>query len=188
MKNLKYLIKVPKAISAIYCDDRQILFVQKNEKINLVHLKLKLLFLNNDTLYVTDKEFFPLSNKEKKRLKSLRGLTFSQIIKSFHQVSYSFFKKLKLIGVSYKVFSKTIRHLNLIEFKLGYSHSIFIKPTKDVSIICYKSNILFIQSNSYHKLAQTAAVVRNYKVPEIYKGKGILYQNETIKLKQGKKI
>ena len=99
-----------------------------------------------------------------------------------------YFKKLKLIGVSYKVFDKTLTNLNLIEFKLGYSHSIFLKHYKDVSVICYKSNILFVQSNSYNKLSQVSAMIRNYKIPEVYKGKGILYQNETIKLKQGKKI
>lgn len=188
MKNLKYLIKVPKTISAVYCDNRKVLFVKKEKKTSLIHLKLKLIFLNDNTLYVTDKRFFSPSNKEKKSLKSLRGFTFSKIIKNFYQISYTFFKKLKLIGVSYKAFNKNLTNLNLIEFKLGYSHSIFLKPSKDVSVICYKSNILFVQSNSYNKLSEIAAIIRNYKVPEIYKGKGILYQNETIKLKQGKKI
>jgi large subunit ribosomal protein L6 len=188
MKNLKYLIKVPKTISVVYCANRRVIFIKKNDKTSLIRLKLKLLFLNNNTLYVTDKKFFSFSNIEKKNLKSLRGFTFSQIVKSFHKVSYTFFKKLKLIGVSYKVFDKTLTNLNLIEFKLGYSHSIFLRPSKDVSVICYKSNILFVQSNSYNKLSEVAAMIRNYKIPEVYKGKGILYQNETVKLKQGKKI
>ena len=134
------------------------------------------------------KSFFLFQIKKKKNLNSLRGFTFSKIIKSFYQVSYTFFKKLKLIGVSYKVFNKTLTNLNLIEFKLGYSHSIFLKSPKNVSVISYKSNILFVQSDSYDKLSEVAALIKNYKMPEVYKGKGILYQNETIKLKQGKKI
>ena len=93
-----------------------------------------------------------------------------------------------MIGVSYKAFNRSLTNLSLIEFKLGYSHSIFLKPSRNVSVICYKSNILFVQSNSYNKLSEIAAVIRNYKMPEVYKGKGILYQNESIKLKQGKKI
>ena len=118
MKNLKYLIKVPKTISAIYCDNRKVLLVKKDEKTSLIRLKLKLLFLNDNTLYVTDKKFFSSSNKEKKNLKSLRGFTFSEIIKNFYRISYTFFKKLKLIGVSYKAFNRSLTNLSLIEFKL----------------------------------------------------------------------
>lgn len=187
MKNLKYLIKLPKTISLIYCPKRQILIVKNNKKIKIIHLKLKLLFINSDTLYVTDKRFFVYSNVEKKILKSLRGFTFSQIIKNIYQVLHISFKKLKLVGVSYKVYNKKLKNFDIIEFKLGYSHSIYLKPAKNVSVVCYKSNILFIQGNSF-EISQQASIIKSYKTPEVYKGKGILYQNETVKLKQGKKI
>lgn len=187
MKNLKYLIKIPETISLIYCSKRQILIIRTANKTKIIRLKLKLLFINKDTLYVTDKRFFVYSNAEKKILKSLRGFTFSQIVKNLYQVQHTFFKKLKLVGVSYKVFNKKLKDFNIIEFKLGYSHSIFLKPTKNVSVVCYKSNTLFIQGN-FFDVAQYASIIKSYKIPEVYKGKGILYQNETIKLKQGKKI
>ena len=117
----------------------------------------------------------------------MRGFTFSQIIKNIYQVLHISFKKLKLVGVSYKVYNKKLKNFDIIEFKLGYSHSIYLKPAKNVSVVCYKSNILFIQGNSF-EISQQASIIKSYKTPEVYKGKGILYQNETVKLKQGKKI
>ena len=47
---------------------------------------------------------------------------------------------------------------------------------------------LFIYGNSYRNVTQTAALIRSYKKPEPYKGKGILYETEKIVLKEGKKV
>jgi len=187
MKNLKYLIKIPETVSLIYCSKRQILIVKNNQKIDIISLKLKLLIINSNTIYVTDKRFIIQSNIEKKNLKSLRSFTFSKIIKSIYQILHIFFKKLKIVGISYKAYSKKLKFFNIIEFKLGYSHSIFLKPAKNVFVTCYKANTLFIKGNLLN-ISQQASIIKSYKTPEVYKGKGILYQNETIKLKQGKKI
>ena len=51
-----------------------------------------------------------------------------------------------------------------------------------------KTNKLFIIGNSYQFVTQIAALIRSCKVPEPYKGKGILYATEKITLKEGKKV
>jgi len=53
---------------------------------------------------------------------------------------------------------------------------------------CLKNNKLFLIGNSSIFLTQVAALIRSYKIPEPYKGKGILYMSEKITLKEGKKI
>lgn len=78
--------------------------------------------------------------------------------------------------------------LDLLHFKLGYSHFIYFKIPKNLKIFCLKANKLFILGNSYLFVTQIAALIRSYKVPEPYKGKGILYTTEKIALKEGKKI
>jgi large subunit ribosomal protein L6 len=57
-----------------------------------------------------------------------------------------------------------------------------------LKIFCLKSNKLFILGNSYLFVTQIAALIKSYKTPEPYKGKGILYATEKISLKEGKKI
>ena len=109
------------------------------------------------------------------------------LTKNIYQVQHTSFKKLRLEGVSYKVFNKNLKNFNLIEFRLGYSHSIFLRPSINVSVTCSKSTKLFLKGNLFD-VSQQAALIKKYRTPEVYKGKGILYQNENIKLKQGKKI
>ena len=73
-------------------------------------------------------------------------------------------------------------------FKLGYSHPIFFKIPNNLQIFCFKFIKLFVWGNSYKNITQTSALIRSYKKPEPYKGKGILYEGEKIVLKEGKKV
>lgn len=189
----RYLIKVPNTLKLVYCEKRKMLYIKSNlSKFStnsfIINLKLKLYFISDRAIYITNVSFAELSNKEKKNLNSLRSNTYSYIKKIFYQFSFIVFKKLKLIGIGFKVFNKNYKKFNIIEFKLGYSHSIFFKVPSEISCICHKTNVLFIKGFSNDTVSQIAALIKNYKLPEVYKGKGILYQNETVNLKQGKKI
>jgi len=97
-------------------------------------------------------------------------------------------KKLKLIGVGFRVSSLKVLDFDLLYFKLGYSHAIYFKVPKTFNVFCLKNNKLFLIGNSSIFLTQVAALIRSYKIPEPYKGKGILYMSEKITLKEGKKI
>ena len=90
--------------------------------------------------------------------------------------------------MGYKVFPLNILKRNLLQYKLGFSHIIYNKIPKDLKIVSHKSASLYIFGHSYYIINQVAANLRKYKTPEPYKGKGILYENENIILKQGKKI
>ena len=76
----------------------------------------------------------------------------------------------------------------MLEFKLGYSHNIYFKIPKNLTVFCLKSDKIFISGNFYEYISQIASQIRSYKTPEPYKGKGILYENEKIFLKEGKKV
>lgn len=79
-------------------------------------------------------------------------------------------------------------NIDLLHFKLGYSHMIYFKIPINLKIYCLKANKLFILGDSYLFVTQIASLIRSYKVPEPYKGKGIVYTTEKIILKEGKKL
>lgn len=55
-------------------------------------------------------------------------------------------------------------------------------------MFCLKLTKLFVYGDSYQKITKTTALIQSYKQPDPYKGKGILYENEKIILKEGKKF
>jgi len=121
-----------------------------------------------------------------KKKKKLRVNVTFRIKKIFTELLNNICIKLKLVGVGYKV--SVMNDSNLLHFKLGYSHSIYFKLPLHLKVEVIKGNRVFISGSSLEKSSSFAAFIRSYKLPEPYKGKGILYVNENIKLKIGKKV
>jgi large subunit ribosomal protein L6 len=187
--NHRYLIKIPTSISVLYCDFKQILFIKSNFDFRIIQVKTKLIISTEDNLIkVTNISSNKISYNQHKRLKSLQGLTVALIRQAFLEVSTNLCKKLKLIGVGYRIFIVKNVNMDILHLKLGYSHSIYFKIPKQVFMTCRKSTKLFISGNLYNFVSQVAAYIRAYKTIEPYKGKGILYENEKIILKEGKKV
>lgn len=183
----RHIIKIPENIEVFYCFERQIILINGPFGKKIVRLLVKLeVSRHGNYLKVLDSPFKKLSSK--KTLKSLRGTTIALLKQAFLEVSTLVCKKLNLIGVGYKAFLIELKHTNLVQLKLGYSHNIFFKYPQTISIKCPKPDTLFILGNTLVDVAQTSALIRKCKTPEPYKGKGILYSNETIKLKEGKKV
>ena len=185
----RHLIKIPNGIQVLSCNKRQVVFIKGSADKKLLKLPLKIrVSKNQNVISVTNIPFKKLSNQARKTLKSLQGTSVALLKKAFLEVSVCAHKKLKLVGVGYKAFPVVNGGLNLIHFKLGLSHSIYFKIPQNVKVQCHKSDKIFISSNCYNSINQTAAFIRNLKSPEPYKGKGISYINEIIKLKEGKKV
>lgn len=188
MKN-KYIIKIPQNNIVLYCDKKKILTVcglltKKTLKLNL-EIKLNSL---EKIIIVTDNPNFKLSNNKKKNIKALQGTTTALIKQLFIETSTLIYKKLVFIGVGYRAFDVDTFPNKLLLFKLGFSHSIYYKIPTSIKIFCLKRTNLFIYGSSYQDVSQTAGKIQSYKIPEPYKGKGILYENQKIKLKEGKKL
>nr|YP_010439840.1 ribosomal protein L6 [Ophioglossum vulgatum]UTD44886.1 ribosomal protein L6 [Ophioglossum vulgatum] len=71
--------------------------------------------------------------------------------------------------------------------RLGFSHEIRLFVTPSVRVYCLKHNITRCMGMDLDKVTQFAASVKSCKPPEVYKGRGIRYQNEVIQKKPGKK-
>ena len=148
------------------------------------------LIINKDEkiLKVTREPLYSISNNEKKKLKAIQTTQVALLKQMLLEISLLCCKKLKLIGVGFRVSSLKVLDFDLLYFKLGYSHAIYFKVPKTLNVFCLKNNKLFLIGNSSIFLTQVAALIRSYKIPEPYKGKGILYMSEKITLKEGKKI
>lgn len=126
------------------------------------------IYNHNNTLY-----FFNLDN-----------LNYITILKNIILgLSKGYSKKLKIVGVEYKV---NVEDDKLI-LRLGFSHEIIYKIPHNIQIHNPKSNILVITGYNNQIVSQIAAEIRYLKLPEPYKGKGIRYFDEELKQKEGKK-
>lgn len=99
----------------------------------------------------------------------------------FKCVTKGWFLELNLNGVGYKCFKTN----NEITLDIGYSNLVTYKPSDKIKIKIFKNKIiLFSLEKSY--LNNIAFFLRNYAIPDNYKGKGILFKNENLKLKKKK--
>jgi len=98
-------------------------------------------------------------------------------------VLYGFKKKLKLKGVGYVGESLG----NTLVLKLGFSSPVYVPISGSTEIRIKKRKLLKIRGCDLNEITQFAANIRRYRVPEVYKGKGVLYFKEKINLKVGKK-
>lgn len=97
-------------------------------------------------------------------------------------VTKGFSKKLEIIGVGYKAEMKS----NTLVMNLGFSHLVEYVAPKGVSISVDKNTKLTISGSDKEAVGQAAAVIRGFRPPDSYKGKGVRYENEVIRLKAGK--
>jgi len=191
MKNskTKYSVKVPKNIKIVYCDKKNLITFIGPLATKSLNLKIKLLLISSSNLIVATS--LPIDRKSiigLKNSKKIQGTTVAKIKQTLTEVTYVLSRKLNLVGVGYRAFSYE-KLSNQMYFKLGYSHLVYFRIPAGLSSSCLKFTKIFIQGNkSYDLLTQTAAQIRSCKLPEPYKGKGILHDQETIVLKKGKKI
>jgi large subunit ribosomal protein L6 len=185
----KYQIKISTNIKIIYCQKKRRLTIIGPINTKSLKLNIKLRILETEkTIIVTSNPISVISNNQKKQLKALKGTTVALIKQSILETYAVFYQKLKFVGVGYRAFDVTEFKHQLVMFKVGYSHPLYFKIPKNITVFCLKLTRLFIYGMSYQNVKQTASIIQSYKSPEPYKGKGILYNNEKITLKEGKKV
>jgi ribosomal protein L6P/L9E len=128
-------------------------------------------FIINET-----KVFF----KHKAEMYLFRALVLNGIAKTL-QVG---FKKLTLKGIGFKCYKLTD---NIILLKVGYTHKIYcIIENADINIVCKKGRMV-LYSNNIDKLSNLVYNIKNFRIPDSYKGKGIIFTDQVLKLKSSKK-
>jgi len=98
-------------------------------------------------------------------------------------VSRGFERKLELVGVGYRAAVQG-KSLNLT---LGFSHPVSFPVPDGIAIETPSQTEIVVKGTDRQKVGQVAAVIRGYRPPEPYKGKGVRYAGEKIVMKEGKK-
>lgn len=112
----------------------------------------------------------------------LWGTWRAHIFNMVQGVNEGFQKNLELQGIGYKV---GLQGSSLV-FQIGFSHPVTV-PIPEGLACELKENIISVKGINKEAVGQFAASLRGLKPPDAYKGKGIRYQGEVIKLKPGKK-
>ena len=139
-----------------------------------VHANMKVEVVDNQV-----KVSRPNDDKENR---SLHGLTRTLINNMVIGVTEGYKKELEVNGVGYRA-QKQGKQLVM---NLGYSHQVFVSEIDGITIDVPDPNHIVINGIDKQKVGQFAAEVREKRMPEPYKGKGIKYADEVIRRKEGK--
>jgi large subunit ribosomal protein L6 len=119
---------------------------------------------------------------DERRERSLHGLTRTLLANAVHGVTHGFARELEITGIGYKA-AVSGRSVTL---NLGYSHPIEFALPEGITVEVEKGTALTVKGADKALVGEIAASLRRLRRPDAYKGKGVRYKGEVIKLKVGK--
>lgn len=131
---------------------------------------------DNSTLVVERKN-------DVKEVKALHGLYRSLIANAVAGVETPWKKVLEVSGTGYNV---KMQGVDLV-FKVGYSHPVVYKKPEGITLSVQGTNKITVQGIDKQLVGEVAYKIKMIKKPDVYKGKGIKYEGEKLRIKPGKK-
>lgn len=166
-----FKVRIPENIKVVIFNNY--ILIQKN---NIIIKKKK---SKNILIYKYNNNLFFITLDKKNLIRNYLTIVFNLM----WGLEKNFYKQLLLVGIGYKV---QLEQQKLI-FRLGFSHSVEYNIPNDIKIVNPKAQSLIVYGSDLQKVTQIASELKKLKAPEPYKGKGICYMNEKLKLKNGKK-
>ena len=117
-----------------------------------------------------------------KENRSLHGLTRTLIANMIEGVANGYKKELEINGIGYRA---EMKGKDLV-MKIGYSHDVVMPQPEGITVEVPAPNKVIVSGADKEKVGQFAAEVREKRLPEPYKGKGIKYVDEYVRRKEGK--
>lgn len=170
-------IQIPEGVKVEIGDQNLKVLGHKGELQIELHRDIKIELKDNKILVSLKR------NNPSKKAKGLFGLYRALIFNMVEGVSKGFEKKLEIEGVGYKAM---VDGENLV-LNVGFVNSIKIKKPEGINFLVEK-NVITVSGISKQIVGQVSAIIRKAKKAEPYKGKGIKYQGEKIRRKEGKKV
>ena len=119
---------------------------------------------------------------DERQNRALHGLTRSLIANMVEGVTKGFEKRLKIEGIGYQARMEK----KSVVLTVGYANAITMTPPEGVTVELADPTTIIVRGADKQKVGQFAAEVRGARPPEPYKGKGIRYENEQVRRKEGK--
>ena len=179
----KLPINIPAGVTVTLKDNVVSVKGPKGELSQAVDPSIIITIENNEITFAIDEAN---DNVEQKQKQAFHGLYRSLVNNMVVGVSEGYKKEMELVGVGYRVSNQG----NLVEFSLGYTHSIFLQLPPEIKVETKsernKNPYICLESADKQLLGLVCAKIRSFRKPEPYKGKGILYVGEQIRRKSGK--
>ncbi len=121
-------------------------------------------------------------DSDERSARELHGLTRALINNMINGVKTGYEKKLEIIGVGYLAAIKG----NILQLRVGYANELQQPIPAGLQVTCPDQTHVVIKGCDKQMVGEFAASIRALRKPEPYKGKGIRYQGEVVKLKAGK--
>lgn len=139
--------------------------------------------LNHDMIISVEDSVVKVSRPvDQKQYRALHGLTRALLNNMVIGVTRGFEKALELVGVGYRVQTEG----NKLILTVGYSQPVEIEAPKGINVEAQGNNKIIIKGIDKELVGEFAAKVRKVRPPEPYKGKGIRYEGERVRHKEGK--
>lgn len=179
----KLPINIPAGVTVTLKDNVVSVKGPKGELSQAVDPSIIVTIENNEITFAIDEANATVEQKQKQAFHGLyRALVNNMVV----GVSEGYKKEMELVGVGYRVSNQG----NLVEFALGYTHSIFLQLPPEIKVETKsernKNPYISLESCDKQLLGLVCAKIRSFRKPEPYKGKGILYVGEQIRRKSGK--
>jgi len=180
----KLPISIPSGVTVNFDEKKNVVTVKgtKGELCQRIDPSIKLVNKDGQITFEVD-ENSPVNYKQKQ---AFHGLYRSLVNNMVVGVSEGYKKELELVGVGYRVSNQG----NLIELSLGYTHPIFLQLPNEVKVETKSERnqnpLIILESADKQLLGLICAKIRSFRMPEPYKGKGVLFKGEVIRRKSGK--
>ena len=145
--------------------------------------ELSMAIVNQVDINHADDQIVITPKDESKTARAMWGMQRSLAQNIVTGVSEGFTKELEIQGVGYRAALQG----KILKLQLGHSHDIDFTIPDGIEIECERPTSIKIKGIDKQKVGQVAAVIRSYRPPEPYKGKGVRYLGEYVFRKEGKK-
>ncbi|WP_084863645.1 50S ribosomal protein L6 [Salibaculum halophilum] len=135
------------------------------------------------TLTVDDNAVSVEPRGPSKRARQQWGMSRTMVQNCVTGVTDGFKKELEVSGVGYRAQMQG----DVLKLNLGYSHDVNFEVPEGVTVTAPKPTVVVVEGADQQQVGQVAANIREWRIPEPYKGKGIKYADEYIFRKEGKK-
>ncbi|UII56089.1 50S ribosomal protein L6 [Cytobacillus spongiae] len=119
---------------------------------------------------------------DSKEHRTIHGTTRALLANMVEGVSKGYERGLELIGVGYRAQKQG----NKLVLNVGYSHPVEIEPEEGIEVEVPSNTKIIVKGTNKERVGALAANIRDVRPPEPYKGKGIRYEGEYVRRKEGK--
>jgi len=148
----------------------------KGELSNTFHPELKI--IKEDSVIKVERP------NDESFMRAIHGTTRALLANMIKGVTEGFTVELEIVGIGYRAAMKG----KALELQLGYSHPVVYEPPEGIKIEVEGNTTIKVSGIDKQLVGQVAAEIREFRKPDPYKGKGIRYKDEQLKLKPGKSV